>query len=93
MDADLVRRIERAWAVSDVEHAEALARTDPSWGTQVFPVGDGWAVLCGPGLYVNRVLAAGLALPGPRPETGSRKRRIADMLWYGCGHDKKPGQA
>lgn len=63
MDTDLVRRIERAWALSDVEHAEALARTDPSWGTQVFPVGDGWAVLCGPGLYVNRVLGAGLAGP------------------------------
>lgn len=63
MDADLVRRIERAWAASDVEHAEALSRVDPSWGTQVFPVGDGWAVLCGPGLYVNRVLAAGLAGP------------------------------
>lgn len=63
MDADLVRRIERAWAVADVEHAESLARIDPSWGTQVFRVGDGWAVLCGPGLYVNRVLAAGFAGP------------------------------
>lgn len=63
MDADLARRVERAWAAADVEHAEALARIDPSWGTQVFPVGDGWAVLCGPGLYVNRVLAAGFGGP------------------------------
>jgi GNAT superfamily N-acetyltransferase len=63
MDIALVRRVERAWTRADVEHAEALARIDPSWGTSVFPVGDGWAVLCGPGLYVNRVLGAGLDGP------------------------------
>ncbi|HWL43779.1 MAG TPA: GNAT family N-acetyltransferase [Ilumatobacter sp.] len=64
MSADEVGlRVERAWAATSVAHAEALARADATWGTDVFPVADGWAVLCGPGLFVNRVLAAGLAAP------------------------------
>lgn len=75
MDTALVRRIERAWAVSDVEHAETLARLDPSWGTQVFPVADGWAVLCGRGLYVNRVLGAGFAGAVDRAEVDAFEAR------------------
>jgi GNAT superfamily N-acetyltransferase len=40
-----------------------LASQDPSWGTEVFDLGGGQAVLSGPGLYVNRALATGLAGP------------------------------
>lgn len=61
MDAETGHRLERSWAALGVAHADALARRDPSWGTQVFPVADGWAVLSGRGQYVNRVLGAGLA--------------------------------
>ncbi len=39
--------------------AATLAASDPAWGTESFPVADGLAVLCGPGLYVNRVLGLG----------------------------------
>ncbi len=60
MTHDEMLRLERVWATDAVVHARALASLDPSWGTQTFPVGDGWAVLTGAGLYVNQVLAAGI---------------------------------
>jgi len=43
--------------------AVALAEVDPSWGASVWPIGDGWAVLCGPGMFVNRLEGAGIAEP------------------------------
>lgn len=57
---ELIIGVERTWARDAGQLAHAIADLDPSWGTQVFPVGDGLAVLCGPGLYVNKVLALGL---------------------------------
>ena len=59
----LIERISRTWARNAAEHARVLATQDPSWGTDVFELAGGWAVLCGPGLYVNRALAVGLAGP------------------------------
>ena len=59
----LIERIARTWAGDAAAHARVLADQDPSWGTEVFDLADGCAVLCGPGLYVNRVLAMGLAGP------------------------------
>ncbi|MEO1063328.1 MAG: GNAT family N-acetyltransferase [Actinomycetota bacterium] len=59
-DPALVLRIERAWAVQETAFAAALARHDPTWGTQAAPIADGVAVLCGPGLFLNRVLGSGL---------------------------------
>jgi GNAT superfamily N-acetyltransferase len=58
--AALIDRISRTWAQDAAAHARVLAAQDPSWGTEVFDVGGGVAVLCGPGLYVNRALAVGL---------------------------------
>jgi GNAT superfamily N-acetyltransferase len=58
--AALIARISRTWAENAAAHARVLAAQDPSWGTEVFDVGGGVAVLCGHGLYVNRALAVGL---------------------------------
>ena len=59
----LIERIARTWARDAATHARLLADQDPSWGTEVFELAGGCAVLGGPGLYVNRVLAMGLAGP------------------------------
>ena len=59
----LIERISRTWAENAAVHARVLATQDPSWGTDVFELAGGCAVLCGPGLYVNRALAVGLGGP------------------------------
>ena len=61
--AALIARIARTWALDAVAHARVLASQDPSWGTEVFELAGGHAVLCGHGLYVNRALAMGLDGP------------------------------
>ncbi len=59
-DADLSRRVERRWRIEEARFATALARLDPSWGSTSFAVADGVAVLCGPGLFVNRAIGIGI---------------------------------
>jgi GNAT superfamily N-acetyltransferase len=59
----LIERIAVVSALNAREHAIVLAGQDPSWGTDVFDLAGGHAVLCGSGLYVNRAL--GVALAGP----------------------------
>ncbi len=59
-DKAMVVGFERAIALDIVEVARALAIHDRSWKTETFELADGQAVLLGPSLYVNRVLAAGL---------------------------------
>ena len=61
--AALIARIARTWALNAAAHARVLASQDPSWGTEVFELAGGHAVLCGHGLYVNRALAMGLDGP------------------------------
>jgi len=56
----LAVRVERVTAANLVRLAHTIASQDPSWGTQTFPVADGFAVLCGDGLYVNGLFAAGI---------------------------------
>lgn len=55
-----MRRILRTWSGDAVAHARRLAEIDPSWGTEIHPIADGWLVLSGPGLYVNRAMGVGL---------------------------------
>ena len=43
--------------------AVALSEIDPSWGTSISRVADGWAVLSGPGMFVNRLEGAGIDGP------------------------------
>ncbi len=59
----LIEWIARTWAGNAAAHARVLAIQDRSWGTEVFDLAGGCAVLCGPGLYVNRALAMGLSGP------------------------------
>lgn len=59
-DSQRVVAVERAWAASERRTADVLAELDPRWGTRTLQIADGQAVLCGPGLYVNRLLAVGL---------------------------------
>ena len=61
--AALIERIARTEAANAAAHAGVLAGQDRSWGTEVFGLAGGQAVLCGPGLYVNRAMAVGLTGP------------------------------
>lgn len=62
-DTDLIRRVAEAWCRNSVALAEVVADIDPSWGSETFDLAGGAAVLCGPGLYVNRAMAAGHDAP------------------------------
>jgi GNAT superfamily N-acetyltransferase len=59
----LIERIAVNAALNARAHALVLAGQDRSWGTEVFALAGGHAVLCGPGLYVNRAIAVGLTGP------------------------------
>ena len=59
----LIERITVNGALNARAHALVLAGQDQSWGTEVFGLAGGHAVLCGPGLYVNRAMAVGLTGP------------------------------
>ena len=64
MDAESqVGRITRTWALDAAAFAETLVEIDPSWGSEVTAVAGGLLVLCGPGMYVNRLMGAGLEAP------------------------------
>jgi GNAT superfamily N-acetyltransferase len=58
-----MRRVLRTWAENAAAFASELAGLDASWGTETFELAGGRAVLCGPGLYVNRAIAVGLDGP------------------------------
>lgn len=59
-DLALLRRLEHTWALTNAELARQLKTQDASWGTVVEPLAGGRAVFTGVGLYVNRLLGAGL---------------------------------
>jgi GNAT superfamily N-acetyltransferase len=60
---ELIARVEQVNAKNSVAFALALSAVDPGWGTETLAVAGGQLVLCGPGLYVNRAIAAGIAEP------------------------------
>jgi GNAT superfamily N-acetyltransferase len=62
-DADLIARLEHVEAENAVAFALVLSAIDRSWGTETLAVAGGQLVLCGPGLYVNRAIAAGIETP------------------------------
>jgi len=55
-----LRSILWAWADDAAAFATVLAEIDPMWGSEQHAVGGGRLVLSGHGLYVNRLLAAGI---------------------------------
>lgn len=59
-NSDLARRLLRSWAVDASVHAVALAKVDPTWGATVHQLADGWLVLAGKSMYVNRAMAVGI---------------------------------
>ncbi len=60
MTDERLRRVLAVWAEDAVAFARVLAAQDPSWRTEWFPLGGGSSVLCGRGLYVNRLMGAGI---------------------------------
>lgn len=70
-------RIERTWAAELAELATEIAAVAPEYGTSVVPIGGGWLVLCGPGLYVNRGLALWLDRPPSDGELELLEREAA----------------
>ena len=60
---DLSIRLEQVEAQNSLAFALALSSIDRSWGTETLAVAGGQLVLCGPGLYVNRAIAAGITEP------------------------------
>ncbi len=62
-DQALIRRVLGAWAEAAAAVAHELARHEPVWGSSTAGVAGGTLVVSGAGLYVNRVLAAGIDTP------------------------------
>jgi GNAT superfamily N-acetyltransferase len=58
---ELTLRLIRTWALNVAAQATALAQTDPTWGSEAHPVGDGWLILWGQDMYVNRAMAVGIS--------------------------------
>jgi GNAT superfamily N-acetyltransferase len=75
--ARIIERIAARWARDAAAHACVLASQDPSWGTDVFELAGGYAVLCGPGLYVNRAIGVGLDGPVKRDDFDLLEQRSA----------------
>src|SRR4029078_11006357 len=74
---DLVARLEHVDAWNSVAFALALSAIDRSWGTETLAVAGGQLVLCGPGMYVNRAIAAGFDRPGREGALGLMRDRSA----------------
>lgn len=60
---ELARRVLNTRAKMVAAHASRLAVLRPSYGSRVVPVAGGQLVLSGPGMYVNRLVGAGLDRP------------------------------
>lgn len=63
MDAATDRALVRAWSLDAAAFARVLAERDPSWRSEVREVAGGRLVLCGDGMYVNRLIGAGIEAP------------------------------
>ncbi len=57
---ELGKRLIRAWALNNVAHAAALPQAGLASRRQTHQVADGYLVISGSGLYVNRAMAVGI---------------------------------
>ncbi len=57
---ELGKRLIRAWALNNVAHAAALPQTGLASLSQTHQVADGYLVISGSGMYVNRAMAVGI---------------------------------
>ena len=78
MDRRIIE-IEQRLAVGERRVVDAVARLDPAYGSTTFDLADGIAVLAGPGLYVNQVMAAGLVADVSDTDLGQLERRADDV--------------
>jgi GNAT superfamily N-acetyltransferase len=79
MDSDRIARLLTTWARDAAAFAETLATLEPSWSSEASPVAGGWLVLSGRGMYVNRVLGAGIDVPLDDADVGFVTRRSASV--------------
>ncbi len=79
-----IARIERWSADHAVAFAEVIDAHDSSWGSQWFELAGGRAVLSGPGLFVNRVIAAGIDRPVSAADLDELERRCATIGVPAC---------
>jgi GNAT superfamily N-acetyltransferase len=63
MDAVTDRALVRTWTLDASVFAHVLAEREPSWRSEVHEIAGGRLVLCGAGLYVNRLIGAGIEAP------------------------------
>lgn len=63
MDAATDRALARTWALDAAAFTHVLAGQDPTWGSESREVAGGQLVLCGAGMYVNRLIGAGIDTP------------------------------
>ncbi len=63
MDTATDRSLVRTWSLDAAAFALVLAERDPSWRSEVHEIAGGRLVLCGAGLYVNRLIGAGIEAP------------------------------
>ncbi len=63
MDVATNRALVRTWALDAAAFAHVLAGQDPTWRSEVRDVAGGQLVLCGAGMYVNRLIGAGIETP------------------------------
>lgn len=72
-------RLVRLWALNAVAQATALAQIDPSRASETRPVSDGWLILSGRDMYVNRAMAVGISASVSREEIDSAISRFRQI--------------
>lgn len=72
-------RVVDAWADGAGAFATVLARQDPTWGSESFPLAGGRVVLWGRGLYVNRAFAVGIDVSMTVDDFETLERRSAAL--------------
>ena len=75
----MIEVVLRAWAANAAAFADVLADQDPAWGSVAYELAGGWAVLCGPGMFVNRALGVGIGRPMTGAEFDEFAARCAEV--------------
>jgi GNAT superfamily N-acetyltransferase len=81
MDVATDRALVRTWALDAAAFAHVLAGQDASWHSEAHEVAGGQLVLCGAGMYVNRLIGAGIetALTGSDLDTVVERSRAVGV--------------
>lgn len=71
--------IERNQAIQAAEFTRTLAALEPDWGSRVFDLAGGYAVLAGPGLFVNRAVGVGISCEMSEADFDALEQNAADV--------------